>query len=100
MAKIISLHSFKNSKEADKLERSYINDIAKLDKVSLLNEMVKFQEDRSRLGQLTPEMLIRGKILFRALELSADTIALKSLTKAYRRHLELEYLERVKKEIV
>jgi hypothetical protein len=52
--------------------------------------MVSFQEERSKLGQLSLTMMIRGKILFKALEESAETEELKILTGTYRRHLEHE----------
>ncbi len=61
-----------------------------MDKVNLLDEMVRFQEERSQKGHLTPQMMMRGKHLFRALERTAETQELKILTRSYRRHLEYE----------
>ena len=56
----------------------------------LLSEMVDFQQWRTREGKLSLAMMIRGIPLFKRLESVAETTALQSLTRAYRRHLELE----------
>ncbi len=80
-------------KRAQLLDHDYQAKIMGMDKVDLLNEMVNFQEERTRLGQLSAPMMVRGKILFKALEESAETEALRSLSKSYRRHLELELRE-------
>lgn len=61
-----------------------------LDKLELMEEMVKFQEWRSREGQLTPEMMVKGRILFKALTESAETEELRLLTRSYQRHLDYE----------
>ncbi len=68
----------------------YQGRIRKMDKLELLNEMVHFQEERAKIGQLTPSMIVRGKILFSVLENQAETAALRALTGSYRRHLEHE----------
>lgn len=64
--------------------------INRMSKIELLEEMVRFQEERSQKGQLTPLMMIRGKILFQALELNSETDELRILAGSYRRHLEHE----------
>ena len=61
-----------------------------MSKVELLNEMVVFQEERAKKGHLSLDMMIRGKILFKALEETAETQALQILTRSYRRHLDYE----------
>ena len=52
--------------------------------------MVRFQEERSKMGHLTLQMMTQGKHLFKALERTAETQELKILTRSYRRHLEYE----------
>lgn len=69
---------------------AYQAKILSLSKPELLEEMVRFQEERTRLGQLTLPMMVRGKYLFKALEESSESRELRNLTRAYRRHLEFE----------
>ena len=64
--------------------------INRMNKYELLEEMVRFQEDRSSKGQLSLEMMVRGQILFRALEANSETNELRLLAGSYRRHLEHE----------
>ncbi len=64
--------------------------IARMNKYELLEEMVKFQEERSGRDRLSLEMMVRGQILFRALELTSETSELRLLASSYRRHLEHE----------
>ena len=95
MSNVISLNA---ARELKKVERddAYFAEILVMDKLELLEEMVRFQEERSKLGHLTPQMMVRGKILFKALEDSAETEELKLLTKSYRRHLDFELREHFK----
>ena len=88
--KIVSLKAVRELKEAENDELGYHARILAMDKVELLEEMVRFQEQRSSLGHLTPQMMTRGKHLFKALEGAAETQELKILTRSYRRHLEYE----------
>jgi heme oxygenase len=64
--------------------------INRMNKMELLEEMVRFQEERSKKDNLSLTMMVRGKILFRALEISAETDELRLLASSYRRHLEHE----------
>lgn len=72
------------------IEDEYGLRIASMDKLELLEEMVRFQEERSSVGHLLPDMMVKGRILFKALEESAETPELKLLTRSYRRHLDYE----------
>lgn len=90
MSNVISLRSFKASKELDTIELAYQARILSMTKVELLEEMVRFQEERKELGTLTHPLMIRGRHLFRALEESADSQELKILSRSYRRHLDYE----------
>ena len=79
-------------------ERAYQIYIDGMEKLDLLNELVAFQEERTKEGKLTPGLLVRGRILFTALEAKAESDALLSLMRAYRKHLEYEreeYLQQV-----
>ncbi len=87
---IILLQAARDMKKAREVDHDYQARIMGMDKVDLLNEMVSYQEERTRSGQLTPTMMVRGKILFKALEENAETEALRALSKSYRRHLEFE----------
>lgn len=88
---VISLTAARRLRETSADDQSYIANIYVMDKLALLEEMVRFQEERSARGFLTPSMMIRGKILFAALEKHAETQELRLLTGSYRRHLEHEY---------
>jgi hypothetical protein len=97
MSNVISLNDFKKQKEMTP-DLRYQAKILKMDKLELLEEMVRFQEERSKMGFLTPFMLINGPYLFKALEESSETNELRLLTRSYRRHLEYE-LELYKKKV-
>jgi len=94
---IVSLQAAREVKTAESEDHEYKARILVMDKLELLEEMVRFQEERSREGHLTLQMMIRGKILFKALEQSAETQELQLLTRSYRRHLEFELADHLKK---
>lgn len=98
--KLVSIDAFRQYKKAQEEEGLYRNYVACLDKLELLNEMVRFQEERSKIGHLTPLLMVRGRILFAALEKNAETETLRMLSRSYKRHLEYEladFLERRRK---
>jgi hypothetical protein len=90
MANVVSLKAARELKQSKTDDEAYRAIILNMDKLELLEEMVRFQEERARIGHLTPSMMVRGKVLFRALEDSAETQELKLLTRSYRRHLDHE----------
>lgn len=90
MSNVVSLKAAREIKEAEHEDHAYRAMILSMDKLELLEEMVRFQEERSRLGQLTLPMMIKGRHLFKALEETAETQELKILTRSYRRHLDYE----------
>jgi hypothetical protein len=97
MANVVSLKAARELKQSKHEDDAYKAIILGMDKLELLEEMVRFQEERARIGHLTPSMMLRGKILFRALEDTAETQELRLLTRSYRRHLDYElaaYLEK------
>ena len=94
---VVSLSIVREQKVAEKEDFAYHAKILSMDKLELLEEMDRFQEERTRLGELTAQMMVRGKHLFRALEQTAETQELRILTKSYRRHLEYELAELAKK---
>ncbi|MGE0614506.1 MAG: hypothetical protein AB7P04_02610 [Bacteriovoracia bacterium] len=87
---IVSLKAAREVKQAQAEFPEYQAKIKAMEKLDLLNEMVRFQEERSKLGHLTASMMVRGQILFKALEENAETEALLVLTRSYRQHLEYE----------
>jgi hypothetical protein len=94
---VISLQSARNLKELQSGDLEYQAMILGMDKLELLEEMVRFQEERTRVGYLTLNMMLRGKFLFKALEQSAETKELRLLTGSYRRHLEAEITDHLRK---
>lgn len=52
-----------------------------------MEEMIRFQEERAQRGGLTPEMIDRGIVLFKALAEAAETQELRILCSSYRKHL-------------
>lgn len=93
MSNVVSLKAVRELKKTEDHNPEYREFVASLDKVRLLEEMVRYQEERAKIGHLTLDLMVRGKILFSALEQSAETQELKLLTGSYRRHLEFEMKE-------
>ena len=96
-SKVVSLSAVREIKKAEQEDPDYERRIAGLDKLQLLEEMVQFQEERSRSGRLSLAMMVRGKILFKALEETAETHELRLLTRSYRRHLDHEMADFLKR---
>lgn len=95
MSNVVSLKTYRDSRTPQDVqfiteEFAYRAKILSMDRVQLLEEMVRFQEERKAVGELTPAMMYRGRHLFRALEEAADSQELKILSRSYRRHLEYE----------
>ena len=90
MSNVVSIKVAREIKDAESEDHAYHAMILSMDKLELLEEMVRFQEERSALGSLTLAMMIKGRHLFKALEETAETQELKILTRSYRRHLEFE----------
>ena len=86
---VVSLDQFRSFKKSE-CDPTYKNRIKQMDRLELLDEMVKFQQERSSTGYLTPKMMVDGIILFQALEDNAITNELRLLTRSYRRHLQYE----------
>lgn len=87
---VISLNKVREMRKIKECDLTYQTQILAMNKLELLEEMMRFQEERSRMGKLSLRMMIQGQILFKALEESAETHELKSLTGCYRRHLKYE----------
>ena len=97
MTNVISIQAAREIRNNNDEDLAYHAQILGMDKLALLEEMVRFQEERSKIGQLTPQMMKRGKLLFKALEETAETHELKLLTRSYRRHLECELADYIQK---
>jgi hypothetical protein len=87
---LIDLVAERNKRGMSRHDPYYQIIINRMNKMELLEEMVRFQEERSKKENLSLTMMVRGKILFRALELMAETDELRLLASSYRRHLEHE----------
>jgi hypothetical protein len=93
MNKVISLKAIREAKHHEHSDPIYQNKVAGMNKLELLEEMMRFQEERTQEGELTLSLMIRGQILFETLEAQAATLELRELATAYRRHLKLELQE-------
>jgi len=71
-------------------EWSYQSRILAMGKIELLEEMVRYQEERSRRPSRSALQMLQGQHLFSAIEKSAETQELRTLARSYRRHLTLE----------
>jgi hypothetical protein len=87
---VIDLVAERNKRGVAQHDPYYQMQINRMNKIELLEEMVRFQEERSSKGKLSLTMMVRGRILFRALETHAETDELRLLASSYRRHLEHE----------
>lgn len=96
MNNLVSLKAVRELRKARAEDPCYQARILVMGKIELLDEMMRFQAERSELGHLTPDMMIRGQILFKALEENAETEELRALTRSYRRHLKYELDEFLK----
>ena len=79
-----------NVRAVKKATEAYRRMISQMDKLELLEEMVRFQETRRHSAILSVEMKLKGQYLFSALEKHAETPELRILSRAYLRHLESE----------
>jgi hypothetical protein len=87
---VVSLKAIRDLKNAQASDLAYEKRLLKMEKVDLLDEMIRFQERRSQIGSLTEEMMIQGQILFKVLEESAESEEFLILTRSYRKHLQYE----------
>lgn len=90
MAEIISL---KNKLEVSRTKRAceeYKKKIQAMDKLELLEEMVRFYEDWNIIDVPALEMIIKGMIFFEILKDKCETEELKHSTEFYYGLLELE----------
>ena len=90
MSKIVLLSAVRENKKNEQVDLEYQAKILGMDKLDLLEEMVRFQEERAGEGHLTPRLIAQGHVLFKALEESAETTELRNLARSYRRHLKYE----------
>lgn len=98
MSNIVFLNAAREIRNTENREtKDYQERIANMTKLDLLEEMIRFQEERSETGSLTLSLMVRGKILFKALEASAETREMRNLSRSYRKHLEYELSEYLKK---
>lgn len=89
-AEIVYLSSVRKLKEAEDIDAEYEQMIRSMSKLELLDEMIRYQEERSRTEDLSLQMMVRGRHLFTALEENAETREMRLLARSYRRHLECE----------
>ncbi len=90
---VYSLQAQRAIKETQKEEQVYQHKLRQMTKLELLDEMVRFQEERKKSGALTLSLMIRGRVLFEALENNAETNGMRALAGSYKRHLSAEFQE-------
>lgn len=87
---LVVLNEWKKRKNPESDVSTYQARIDSMSKGELMEEIVRFQEQRKRNGGLTEEAIINGMILFKAMESKAETTDLKIFSKVYQRHLSYE----------
>ena len=93
---VIDFSAERHKRQSVRQDPYYQSHINRMSKIELLEEMVRFQEERPAHIELSLTTMVRGQILFRALETHAETNELKLLASSYRRHLELEIENKLK----
>ncbi len=94
--KVIVLQEVREARATREEDLTYQGRVLKMDKLELLEEMVRFQEERTAVGYLTLKMMVQGQILFKVLEEKAETLELRDLAGTYSKHLKLEMQEKLK----
>ena len=69
---------------------SHNSKISNMTKLELMEEMILFQKERSRMGYFTWPMIIRGQLLFKMIEESAETQEMKLLANSYLEYFNFE----------
>ena len=99
MGDVVDFKKFKMESDVDQIRKDFREKYLAMDMISLLEQMVTFQEGRARIGELTPRMMVEGAELFAQIELKASTDELRLLAGSYTRHCEHElkaFLEKKK----
>jgi hypothetical protein len=96
LAPLLLLKDFREAKQIRAGDSQYLETLKAMDKLSLLEEMVKFQEEQSSVGQLSLTLIKKGMTLFQILEERSETRQLKELSRSYLRHLRYELEARMK----
>ncbi len=90
MSPVIDLNAVREAKKMRQSDPQYQAKLERMDKLELLEEMMRFQQQRTAAGKLTLKLMVRGQILFQILETQAETHELRELAMTYGRHLKLE----------
>lgn len=73
------------------VDKTYEAKIEKMDMIQVMQEMVEFQQIRTKTGHLTIELIRKGLPLFKRLMDSATTDELRVFASSYYKHLQKEY---------
>jgi hypothetical protein len=87
---VVSIKAFREIKDQKNAHLEYQTQVAAMDKIQLLEEMTKLQDQRAKQKDLELSEMIKGVALFNMLHKTAETEALKELTRSYLRNLELQ----------
>ncbi len=85
--KVISLRKYKIMQQSHIAVSIYKQKIQKLEKIELLNELLKYHEDYMK-NPTNLEATLRGKALLEVMEERAELTELKTLSKSFRQKIE------------
>jgi hypothetical protein len=84
------LHFLNQITEAKRIKKEcliYEDKLKKMDRLDLLEEMVRYQEQRSNEKSLTLKIIYDGLALFKLISETCETPELRLLSQSYHRHL-------------
>lgn len=87
---VVSLAKFRSDRSVKMEDQAYRAKVASMDKIALMEEMVRWQETRSA-GDRSQLSVVRGRIIFDQLEKTCCTPEMKTLASSYKRQLESEF---------
>lgn len=81
----------------ERRESSWDRKYGTMSMTGLLEEMVRYNEEKIRQSSLSMDMIVRGIALFSNIEKQCTTSELRLLSSSYRRHLEHERTNQIAK---
>jgi len=98
MGDVYDFQAAKNKKQNQNTDPLFQKQVDRMDRLQLMEEMIKYNDKRKE--SKDPNGLfwiIRGIILFTAIEHKCETNDMKALASSYRRHLQIQLDEKNKK---
>jgi hypothetical protein len=90
----ICLNQFKKYKKEQRNQGLYSIKLKQMNKTELLEELIRFQKERSLFEGPSLEMILQGELLFQALITHCESTEMQKFAKTYLKHLkhELQHL--------